>query len=158
MVDKLDKKVNLSVAKTVTGSGGNKNKVFNFNLQLTGSDSYPEELSYIITEKGQEDVKGTMLLNGGVGNFTLSHGQTITFTEVPSGLQYEVHEMDGESQGYTVMYTNEKGTLENDVAVTVENNKQISVPTLADTNNKVILLLAGIAIVAGLLITRRRKE
>ena len=66
--------------------------------------------------------------------------------------------MDGELQGYTVTYTNEKGTLENDVAVTVENNKQISVPTLADTNNKVILLLAGIAIVAGLLITRRRKE
>ena len=158
MVDKLDKKVNLSVAKTVTGSGGNKNKVFNFNLQLTGSDSYPEELSYIVTEKGQKDVKGTMPLNGGAGNFTLSHGQTITFTEVPSGLQYEVHEMDGESQGYTVTYTNEKGTLENDVAVTVENNKQISVPTLADTNNKVILLLAGIAIVAGLLITRRRKE
>ena len=66
--------------------------------------------------------------------------------------------MDGESQGYTVTYTNEKGTLENDVAVTVENNKQISVPTLADTNNKVILLLAGIAIVAGLLMIRRRKE
>ncbi len=158
MVDKLDKKVNLSVAKTVTGSGGNKSKEFNFNLQLTGSDSYPEELSYIVTEKGQEDVNGTMPLNGGAGKFTLSHGQTITFTEVPSGLQYEVHEMDGESQGYTVTYTNEKGTLENDVAVTVENNKQISVPTLADTNNKVILLLAGIAIVAGLLITRRRKE
>ena len=158
MVDKLDKKVNLSVAKTVTGSGGNKSKEFNFNLQLTGSDSYPEELSYIVTEKGQEDVNGTMPLNGGAGKFTLSHGQTITFTEVPSGLQYEVHEMDGELQGYTVTYTNEKGTLENDVAVTVENNKQISVPTLADTNNKVILLLAGIAIVAGLLITRRRKE
>ena len=158
MVDKLDKKVNLSVAKTVTGSGGNKSKEFNFNLQLTGSDSYPEELSYIVTEKGQEDVNGTMPLNGGAGKFTLSHGQTITFTEVPSGLQYEVHEMDGESQGYTVTYTNEKGTLENDVAVTVENNKQISVPTLADTNNKVILLLAGIAIVAGLLMIRRRKE
>ena len=141
------------------GSGGNKNKAFNFNLQLTGGTAYPAELQYTITENGQEDVPGTMALNEGVGSFTLKHGQTITFAEVPNGLQYKVQELDGESQGYTVTYTNESGILNEDKKVDVVNEKNISVPTLAHMNTtlSLVLMLLAIAGIAYLLWKRKKQ-
>ena len=159
MEDEREKNVALSVSQTVKGSGGNKNKAFNFNLQLTGGTAYPAELQYTITENGQEDVNGTMALNEGVGSFTLKHGQTITFAEVPNGLQYKVQELDGESQGYTVTYTNENGILDEDKKVNVVNEKNISVPTLAHMNTTLSLVLMLLAIVGiAYLLWKRKKQ
>ena len=158
MMDELEKNVALSVSQTVKGSGGNKNKAFNFNLQLTGGTDYPAELQYTITESGQEDVNGTMTLDKGVGSFTLKHGQTITFAEIPNGLQYKVQELDGESQGYTVTYTNESGILDEDKKVDVVNEKNISVPTLAHMNTTLSLVLVILAIVGIAYLSRKRKK
>ena len=159
MEDEREKNVALSVSQTVKGSGGNKNKAFKFNLQLTGGTAYPAELQYTITENGQEDENGTMTLNKGVGSFTLKHGQTITFAEVPKGLQYKVQELDGESQGYTVTYNNKSGTLDEDKKVDVVNEKNISVPTLAHMNTTLSLVLVLLAI-AGIayLLWKRKKQ
>ena len=159
MIDELEKNVALSVSQTVKGSGGNKNKAFNFNLQLTGGTVYPAELQYTITENGQEDENGTMTLNKGVGSFTLKHGQTITFAEVPNGLHYNVQELDGESQGYTVTYTNGSGILDEDKKVNVVNEKNISVPTLAHMNTtlSLVLMLLAIAGIAYLLWKRKKQ-
>ena len=159
MEDEREKNVALSVSQTVKGSGGNKNKAFNFNLQLTGGTAYPAELQYTITENGQEDENGTMTLNKGVGSFTLKHGQTITFAEVPNGLQYKVQELDGESQGYTVTYTNGSGILDEDKKVNVVNEKNISVPTLAHMNTTLSLVLMLLAIVGiAYLLWKRKKQ
>lgn len=158
MMDELEKNVALSVSQTVKGSGGNKNKAFNFNLQLTGGTDYPAELQYTITESGQKDVTGTMTLNEGVGSFTLKHGQTITFAEIPNGLHYNVRELDGESQGYTVTYTNESGILNEDKKVDVVNEKNISVPTLAHMNTSLSLVLVILAIVGIAYLSRKRKK
>ena len=158
MIDELEKNVALSVSQTVKGSGGNKNKAFNFNLQLTGGTDYPAELQYTITESGQEDVTGTMTLDEGVGSFTLKHGQTITFAEIPNGLHYNVQELDGESQGYTVTYTNESGILDEDKKVDVVNEKNISVPTLAHMNTTLSLVLVILAIVGIAYLSRKRKK
>ena len=159
MKDEREKNVALSVSQTVKGSGGNKNKAFNFNLQLTGGTDYPAKLQYTITENGQEDENGTMTLNEGGGSFTLKHGQTITFAEVPKGLQYKVQELDGESQGYTVTYTNKNGILNEDKKVDVVNEKNISVPTLAHMNTSLSLVLVILAI-AGIayLLWKRKKQ
>ena len=159
MIDELEKNVALSVSQMVKGSGGNKNKAFNFNLQLTGGTVYPAELQYTITENGQEDENGTMTLNKGVGSFTLKHGQTITFAEVPNGLHYNVQELDGESQGYTVTYTNGSGILDEDKKVNVVNEKNISVPTLAHMNTTLSLVLMLLAIVGiAYLLWKRKKQ
>ena len=159
MEDEREKNVALSVSQTVKGSGGNKNKAFNFNLQLTGGTVYPAELQYTITENGQEDENGTMTLNKGVGSFTLKHGQTITFAEVPNGLHYNVQELDGESQGYTVTYTNGSGILDEDKKVNVVNEKNISVPTLAHMNTTLSLVLMLLAIVGiAYLLWKRKKQ
>ena len=158
MMDELEKNVALSVSQTVKGSGGNKNKAFNFNLQLTGGTAYPAELQYTITESGQEDVTGTMTLDEGVGSFTLKHGQTITFAEIPNGLHYNVRELDGESQGYTVTYANESGILDEDKKVVVVNEKNISVPTLAHMNTSLSLVLVILAIVGIAYLSRKRKK
>ena len=159
MEDEREKNVALSVSQTVKGSGGNKNKAFNFKLHLTGGTVYPAELQYTITENGQEGETGTMTLNKGVGSFTLKHGQTITFAEVPKGLHYNVQELDGESQGYTVTYTNESGILDEDKKVYVVNEKNISVPTLAHMNTTLSLVLVILAI-AGIayLLWKRKKQ
>ena len=158
MIDELEKNVALSVSQTVKGSGGNKNKAFNFNLQLTGGTAYSAELQYTITESGQEDVNGTMTLDKGVGSFTLKHGQTITFAEIPNGLHYNVRELDGESQGYTVTYTNESGILDEDKKVDVVNEKNISVPTLAHMNTTLSLVLVILAIAGIAYLSRKRKK
>ena len=159
MMDELEKNVALSVSQTVKGSGGNKNKAFNFNLQLKGGTDYPAELQYTITESGQKDVTGTMPLDKGVGSFTLKHGQTITFAEIPNGLHYKVQELDGESQGYKVTYTNESGILDADKKVNVVNEKNMSVPTLAHMNTTLSLVLMLLAI-AGIvyLLWKRKKQ
>ena len=159
MMDELEKNVALSVSQTVKGSGGNKNKAFKFNLQLKGGTAYPAELQYTITENGQKDVTGTMTLNEGAGSFTLKHGQTITFAEIPNGLKYIVQELDGESQGYTVTYTNKSGILDEDKKVYVVNEKNISVPTLAHMNTtlSLVLMLLAIAGIAYLLWKRKKQ-
>ena len=151
MVDKIDKGVNLSVSKTVTGSGGNKCKDFHFSLQLTGGDSYPDELQYIVTQDGENDITGFMPMKEGTGNFVLAHGQTIAFSEVPGNLHYEISELDGGSEGYTVTYINRDGILEEDTFVDVINKKNQVVPSSADTNVRRFFLITMIALAALLL-------
>jgi len=127
--------VSVSINKKVAGSMGDKTKDFNFRLKLSGNP-IPESLDYT---KG--DVTGTLDVSAdGVAEFTLAHGETIVFGEVPFGLTYEVIETDGESAGYIVESANASGTLEeDDVTVTFTNTKDGTVPTSADINTKVFL-------------------
>lgn len=132
--------VAVSISKTVAGSMGNKTKDFHFELKLSGG-SIPESLAYT---KGDET--GTVTVTTGVAEFTLAHGETIIFPEVPSGLTYEVIETDGESDGYTVESVDASGTLgEADVTVAFTNRKSGTIPTLAAMNTRIfvpVMLLA----------------
>ncbi len=134
----------LTVSKTVTGSMGDKTKDFSFELSLTPADgtTIPETLTY---EK--DGAEATVTKSDDVYSFTLSHGESITFKNIPYGCTYTVSEKDGVSNGYTVTSDKPSGTIEDDTAVTFTNTKNGTVPTLADMNVVIplILVIAGIA-------------
>ena len=137
----------LTVSKTVTGSMGDKTKDFSFELSLTPADgtTIPETLTY---EK--DGAEATVTKSDDVYSFTLSHGESIKFKNIPYGCTYTVSEKDGVSNGYTVTSDKPNGTIEDDTAVTFTNTKNGTVPTLADMN-VVIPLLLVIAGIAGLI-------
>lgn len=131
----------LTVSKTVAGSRGDKTRNFHFRLGLSGA-AMPDVLPYT---KGEE--AGTMTVENGAASFTLSHGETIIFENLPSGIAYEVTETDGEASGYKVETVNAEGILNNEVTVSFTNTKNGTIPTSGDTNIRILLLLAAIAIV-----------
>lgn len=145
----------LSVSKEVTGNMGDKSREFSFLLHLAG-EALPESLDYVKgSSSGTLDVDG----NGDI-LFTLAHGETISFSNIPSGTPYAVTEKDGASQGYTVTNTNASGVLEADTQVAFVNNRNLSVPTSADISTGIPVFVTGIVLllIAAAWATRRRKE
>lgn len=90
----------LTVSKTVTGEDGDKEKQFTFTVTLTD---------------GNVPVSGTfdgVRFTNGTAAFTLTDGQSKTFTGIPTGITYTVKETDNE--GYTVSSTGATGTISKD--------------------------------------------
>ncbi len=84
----------LTVAKTVTGSRGERDREFTFTVTLSDT-SISGEYSGVTFENG-------------VGTFTLKDGGSITF-ELPAGTAYTVGE--GGAEGYTVFAAGWNGTI-----------------------------------------------
>lgn len=91
-----EKTGNLTVTKTVSGSGGDHNKEFTFTVTLDKQDLNGEY--------------GDMTFTGGVATFTLKHGQSKTANGLPIGVSYTVEESD--NSGYTVTKINAAGTIQ----------------------------------------------
>lgn len=100
----------LTVAKTVTGSGGDLNKEFTFTVTLD--------------KKNLSGQYGDMTFANGVATFTLKHGQSKTAKRLPAGASYTVEETG--SDGYIVSKTNAAGTIQTGSTATVafENYKE----------------------------------
>ena len=144
----------ITVSKTVAGNMGDKSRDFSFTLKLTegGYGGLPEEVSY---EKGSET--GTLTLDDGQATFTLAHGETITFKDIPYGTSYEVAESAEGSAGYNVTMTNESGTIgTEDVEVSFVNTRNASVPTNATWPVWYFLPLCAVAV--GLLVLLKRRQ
>lgn len=148
----------LTVSKTVEGNMGDKTKDFRFVLKLSG-DTVPESLTYM---KGNE--KETVSLENGTVEFTLAHDETIIFAEIPYGISYEVEELDGKSSGYKVEADGKEtasvsGELQSDKNIEFINTKDGTVPTSADTNTRILIILAVFAAAgAACVVYRRRKK
>lgn len=134
----------LSVNKTVTGNMGNKSEDFAFSLSLTGLNG-GEHITYT---KGNNN--GNVILSSGIYNFTLGHGDCITFNGIPDGATYTVTETNANTNGYTMTVTegSSSGTLTADASVTFNNHRQMAIPT--DLFDKTIpfmplCLLVGVA-------------
>lgn len=128
----------LTVKKTVKGNQGDKTADFRFQIMLTGN-SIPKNIN--VVKNGKAD---KITLTNGIAEFTLAHGDEITFKKIPSQSKYTITELDGESRGYTVSSTNASGTLSRDTEVSFVNTKNVGVPTAAMTNT---MAIAGIVIV-----------
>ena len=141
----------ITVSKTVAGTMGDKTKDFTFQLKMTGNT--PAELPYT---KGEET--GTLAVVDGVAEFTLSHGENIVLSEIPIGTAYEITEVDGASNGYTVESTNSSGTLTEDTNVSFTNTRNGTVPTSAHTNILISIGLFAIALAGLFWHLRKRKQ
>ena len=156
VMNTYEEKRQLTVKKTVKGSMGSKTKQFQFQLKLTApaGQVLPTGLEYT---KGDETK--TMQLKNDVYEFTLAHEETIVIKGIPSQSTYTVTEVDGESNGYTVTSTNNRGTIKADTTVSFVNTKNGSVPTLADMNTKIPFVLVILAIGGvGFILWKKRKE
>lgn len=158
----------LPVKKVVTGNLGDKEKLFDVTVTLKNNTgkTMASDISY--TAGGKEntikvsDWDGTTVTK----NIQLKNDQTITFTNLPFGVEYTVTEADytGDNGGYdTPKYeykNNDKKISVADQSVTITNNKNsdnidtgINLTTLP-----YILVFAGVIVIAGAaFITRRRK-
>ena len=144
----------LTVSKKVTGSFGDKYKDFKFYLTL--DDDSITSLSYM---KG--DATETVTRNAdNQFEFTLSHGESVVFADLPVGTGYTVTEPDAKAEGYEVTADGATGTIqENGSTVLFTNNRNMVVPTELDTNMAVfgMILAAGCVLLIGYCLKRRKK-
>ena len=144
----------LTVSKKVTGSFGDKYKDFKFYLTL--DDDSITSLSYM---KG--DAIETVTRNAdNQFEFTLSHGESVVFANLPVGTGYTVTEPDAKAEGYEVTADGATGTIqENGSTVLFTNHRNMVVPTELDTNMAVfgMILVAGCVLLIGYGLKRRKK-
>lgn len=163
----------LPVAKVVTGNLGDKNKAFKVTVTLTNKTgkSMSSNISYNVGEEIKNISKDDWKANTDNTGYTataeieLKHGQTITFTNLPFGVTYEVVEADytNNNGGYDdAKYefdNNTKTVNASSQKVTITNNKGRQIDTGINlTTLPYILVFAGVIVIAGAaFITRRRK-
>lgn len=105
----------LSVSKFVNELGDRTRK-FDFHIEVTDGSNNPLNGTFKtqVTTNGQA-ADGTIQLNGGNGQFTLTHGQSIKFF-LPLGAKYEVAEQDYTKDGYVTTVT-KRSVVVNDPTV-----------------------------------------
>lgn len=115
----------LKVTKNVVGDLADKTYGFSFNinLQLPTTETATEFDGYIYNEDGTYVSNKTF--TAGSNDFTLAHGQYLTFKELPAGTKYVVTETG------TSNYTGETSTIANgaESAVVVTGEKNADVAT-----------------------------
>lgn len=170
----------LTIAKKVTGEMGDRDKLFTFQIQLKESDGSTLTGEFDYTGGVMEGMAGitapkpgTLQLENGAADFTLSHGQTITIHGLPVGTTYTITEPDAQADGYTVTASGSPGKvtmtqasctgmLDQATTVTFTNEKATAVPTgiRLDALPWLLALLCGLAGCTALCVTgktRRRK-
>lgn len=99
------KKGALTVEKIVQGNRGETDRAFTFTVTLTGESQTGIEANTI------NGKFGGMTFENGVATFTLKHGQSITASGLPAGLNYTVEETDANADGYTTSNSGNTGTI-----------------------------------------------
>ena len=148
----------LTVAKTVKGSMGNKNQDFAFTLSLTAADGddVPDALT---CEKEGKEITLTKDADSGTFHFTLSHKESIRIKDIRKGTTYTLSESGAEEKGYTVTCDAPTGTIDKDTEVHFTNERKGSVPTLADMNTVVPAVMVLLAVVGmAVLVVKNRKK
>lgn len=102
---------------------------------------------------------GSVELDGnGNAEFTLRHGESITFTGIPLDVTYSVTERDYSADGYVTTATNATGvTTAAPISVSFVNTNNTSVPTGIDLRITAGFALVAIALIGVFVFTRKRK-
>ena len=96
----------LKIGKTVTGTGGDTDKLFNFTIQLRKSNWSYLTGTFNVTPGAISGVVAPTITqitfnSQGEATFTLKHGQYVTIEGLPDGFYYTVTEIEANSDGYT---------------------------------------------------------
>ena len=124
----------LSVSKTVTGSMGDRAKLFNFEIELTDENDQPLTGSYscnTTTSSGASVETEDLTLNNGKGTFKLTHDQTITISKLPAGTKFKITETNAQADGYTTTVTS---STTNNSTVPYEASGELSGQTAVTVN------------------------
>lgn len=162
----------LAVKKLVTGNLGDRDKEFNVTVTFTAPDglSVNSEIKY--RDDGVEETIVPSEWNGSEGAsktasvvIDLKHNETVTFTNIPYGVTYEVKEAD---------YTSEENGKYNDAqydftdnakkidgasdTVTITNTKESPVDTGIVLDSLPYVLLIAVAVVGVVIFTARKRS
>ena len=99
------KKGALTVEKIVQGNRGETDRAFTFTVTLAGEST---------TGAKADSVSGTfgdMTFENGKATFMLKHGESITASGLPAGLDYTVEETNANADGYTTSNSGNTGTI-----------------------------------------------
>ena len=95
----------LSVLKTVNGSGAETDREFSFTLTLINEAGVTVDNTY-------ETSEGTLTVTGGKATFTLKGGESLSIYGIPEGTDYTVTEADPVEYGYLITATSgEEGAI-----------------------------------------------
>lgn len=154
----------LEVTKTVEGAAGDKNYPFSFVVTFTGPEGKTWDASALTFA---ENTKSATYANN-AWNFTLTHGESISFANLPKGVTYSVVEkyLDASNKmtineiEYTAKYENETGTMDaNAKKATVTNQTKGFIDTGVILDNApYMLMLAVVAAGAMTLVIKKRRE
>lgn len=140
----------LAVSKTVTGNMGDKTKEFTVTVKFTNANG-ASTISYV--EDGEAK---TISFTEGTASaeIALKHGETITFTNIPTGTAYTVEENDYTNEGYdgpAYSYSDvEQNISANDQdTVSITNNKGVEVDTGITMDSLPYIMLLALVVMAG---------
>ena len=104
----------MTIKKVLEGlDGEDSSKTFNIEVEAWDSEGAPLHATY-----------GTTIFKNGKATVEVKANGEVKIPYLPRGTNYTVKESDASSEGYTVSYDKEKGTLDNEnVVVTVTNTK-----------------------------------
>lgn len=152
----------LTLTKTVSGSMGDRDQKFQFNIALRDSEGNPLTGSFHYTETTAERTTFAELSPGpdGTANVYLAHGQSITVYGLPPGGTYTITEPGAQQDGYTVQYAingatptagdTAQGTLnESNTLVVYENNRESPVATGIALEEQPWLLAGALSLAGG---------
>lgn len=144
----------LSVKHTVSGNMGNKCSDFSFTLNLSGMSG--NNITAVFTDASGEQTTKILAMNNGKVAFTLKHGETVVFKNVPYNTSYTITEDN--VCDYIVSSSNASGKVTDNTAATFTSVRNIIVPTSADTNIIAMISIICVAGVAILLIVKKRRK
>lgn len=147
----------LSISKTVEGNLGDKSKLFDFTVTLTGQEGKTYPLSATIKGGSTESGKQENVAISGTTTFKLKHGDTITIENLPAGVSYKVEEAT--PSDYTMDATGQEGTMDaaaKTAAFTNTKTGKIDTGVYLD-NLPYILVFAGVLAIAAIFVVRRRR-
>ena len=138
----------LAVSKTVTGLLGDHDKEFTVTVTFTApeGDTVREAITYV--DGTEEKTIPANWDTTATANITLKHGETVTFTNIPYGVTYNVAETDYTDEGYAASYNFSDDNKKIDSAsdsVVITNNKGGTVDTGINLDNAPYILLLAIA-------------
>lgn len=145
----------LSVTKTVEGNLGDRNKYFDFQVELKGVAGKTYGTSYEVTGGSQTFNPITV---GGTADIKLKHEETVTIANLPYGVTYTVTEKAVD--GYETTKTGDTGTIGAASATAAfTNTKNGDIDTGINLDSlPYILVFAGVIVAAAIaLISRKRR-
>ncbi len=159
----------LEVKKLVTGNMGELDRDFTIKVTFTSSKKVNSTIGVTVSGTGAitEGVTNNTIPAGWETSkevtFTLRANDTITFTNVPAGVAYEISETDYTKAPYSydeAKYIKGNGTITAGVKTeaSVTNNKDVVVDTGVTLDSAVYMLIMALALAGFVVLKIRRRE
>lgn len=146
----------LTVTKSVTGNQGDKNKAFEFNVNVDGAEG--EWYKVIVTDQNGA-TQESHLVSGTSIKYYLKDSESIQILGLTASDTYTITEENYTSDGYTTTEGNKSGNVTADgTNYTVVNEKNVSSPTGIVLSFAPYILLVALAGVFGVSFLRKKRE